>query len=76
VFVTATTAPSAEPGRGVNVVCMAVRADAAQLTDLLKRAAKRTLHIDVAERRPLADLPDVHARADQGILTGKTVITA
>ncbi|ACU75359.1 Alcohol dehydrogenase GroES domain protein [Catenulispora acidiphila DSM 44928] len=75
VFVTATTAPTSEPGRGVRVVRMAVRSDAAQLADLLAQAAAGTLRIDIANRRPLAELPDIHARADQGTLGGKTVIT-
>lgn len=74
-FVTATTPPATDPGRGVTVVRMAVRNDAAQLADLLHRAADGTLRIDVADRRTLADLPSVHAQADNGALTGKTVIT-
>lgn len=74
VFVTATTPPATEPGRGVTVVRMAVRSDAAQLTEILGRVAAGTLRIDVAERRPLADLPAVHAEADQGALKGKTVL--
>jgi NADPH:quinone reductase-like Zn-dependent oxidoreductase len=73
-FVTATTAPATEPGRGVRVVRMAVHNDTAQLADLLERAAAGTLRIDVADRRPLAELPDVHAEADRGELKGRTVI--
>ncbi|MFF5279528.1 zinc-binding dehydrogenase [Streptomyces sp. NPDC000133] len=75
VFVTATTPPTTAPGHGVQVVQMAVRSDAAQLAGLLNRAATGTLRIDVADRRPLADLAAVHALAGQGALKGKTVIT-
>lgn len=75
VFVTATTPPTAEPGREVRVVRMAVRSDAAQLTELLERAAAGTLRIHVTDRRPLTELAAVHAEADRGALTGKTVIT-
>ncbi len=32
------------------------------------------LKIDVAERRPLADLPAVHDQAAAGQLSGKTVL--
>ncbi|MBR7828788.1 NADP-dependent oxidoreductase [Actinospica sp. MGRD01-02] len=74
VFVTATTPPSADPGRGIKVVQMAVRSDAAQLAELLQRVAAGTLSVNVAERRPLAELAAVHAEADRGALSGKTVI--
>ncbi|WP_433888517.1 NADP-dependent oxidoreductase [Streptomyces sp. CA-111067] len=74
VFVTATTAPATEPGRGVRIVQMAVRSGAAQLADLLERAAAGSLRIEVADRRPLAELPDVHAEADRGALKGRTVL--
>jgi NADPH:quinone reductase-like Zn-dependent oxidoreductase len=74
VFVTATTPTSAEPGRGVKTVRMGVRSDAAQLAELLERAAAGRLSINVAQRRPLAELADVHAQADAGTLPGKTVI--
>ncbi|MFI0243064.1 NADP-dependent oxidoreductase [Streptomyces sp. NPDC016845] len=74
-FITATTPPATEPGRGVNVVRMAVRSDAEQLTSLLARVAAGEILIDITDRRPLAELPTVHAQADQGALPGKTVIT-
>ncbi|TYB56130.1 NADP-dependent oxidoreductase [Nonomuraea sp. PA05] len=74
VFVTATTPPSADPGRGVRTVRMAVRSDAAQLSGLLTRVAAGQLRLDVAQRLPLPELPAVHAQADQGSLPGKTVI--
>lgn len=32
------------------------------------------LHVDVAERVALADLADVHARAEAGAVSGKVVI--
>ncbi|MEV6162374.1 NADP-dependent oxidoreductase [Streptomyces sp. NPDC052052] len=73
-FVTATTPPSTEPGRDVKVVRMAVRSDAGQLGHLLDLAANGRIRIDAAGRRPLAELPAVHAEADQGALHGKTVL--
>lgn len=74
-FVTATTEPATDPGRGVSVVRMVVRSDPAQLADLLGLVAAGEIRIDAAARRPLADLPAVHAEADRGTLHGKTVIT-
>lgn len=53
---------------------MAVRSDTAQLAELLERAAAGTLRIEVADRRPLAELPAVHNEADRGALKGRTVI--
>jgi hypothetical protein len=35
----------------------------------------KPLQIDVAERRPLADLATVHDQAAAGQLAGKTVVT-
>jgi hypothetical protein len=32
------------------------------------------LHVDVAERAPLAELPQIHARADADELSGKIVV--
>lgn len=74
LFVTATTEPATEPGRGVQVIRMAVRNDTGQLADLLDRAAATTLRIEVADRRPLSELPAVHALADSGTLPGKTLL--
>ncbi|MEW2623594.1 NADP-dependent oxidoreductase [Streptomyces sp. NPDC048106] len=73
-FVTGTTPPGAEAGRGVRVVRMAVRSDAAQLTQLLDRVASENLRINVADRRPLAHIVDVHEEAARGALLGKTVL--
>lgn len=75
VFVTATTPPATEPGRGIQTVQMAVRSDAAQLAAILDRIAAGEIRTDITDRRPLADLPAVHAQADQSALHGKTVIT-
>lgn len=47
---------------------MAVRSDAAQLTRILDLVAAGTVRNDIADPRPLTDLPTVHAEADQGAL--------
>jgi NADPH:quinone reductase-like Zn-dependent oxidoreductase len=50
------------------------RSDAAQLAELVARVDAGDLKIDVAERRPLADLAAVHELAAAGQLPGKTVL--
>ncbi|MCV7346314.1 NADP-dependent oxidoreductase [Mycolicibacterium rhodesiae] len=52
-----------------------VRSDAAQLADLVSRVDAGLLTIDVADRRPLAEIAAVHADADAGRLPGKTILT-
>jgi NADPH:quinone reductase-like Zn-dependent oxidoreductase len=71
-----TTAPGpADPGRGVRTAQVFVRSDAAQLAGLVARVDAGQLEIDVAQRRPLADLPAVHDQAAAGQLPGKTILT-
>ncbi|KNC19114.1 NADPH:quinone reductase [Arthrobacter sp. RIT-PI-e] len=47
----------------------------AHLADLVARVEAGHLHLNIAGRRPLEDLPAVHDEAAAGRLTGKTVIT-
>jgi NADPH:quinone reductase-like Zn-dependent oxidoreductase len=70
-----TTGPAPDPGRGVRVAQMYVRSDAAQLAELVARVDAGDLAIDVAQRRPLADLAAVHDQAAAGRLPGgKTIL--
>ena len=71
--VVAMDAPTDE-ARGVRGVNLFVRSDADQLAHLVSLVDERRLHIDVADRVPLEELPSVHARSDQGTLSGKTVV--
>ncbi|MEV0898290.1 zinc-binding dehydrogenase [Actinoplanes sp. NPDC049802] len=59
------------PFRGVHFI---VRNDTADLAALLALVADGTVRIDIAGRRPLTDLDAVHAEADAGKLTGKTLL--
>jgi NADPH:quinone reductase-like Zn-dependent oxidoreductase len=68
-------APSDEQ-RGVRGIDLFVRSDAGQLSQLVALVDSGRLHVDVAQRVPLAGLASVHAEAAAGALHGKTVIVA
>jgi NADPH:quinone reductase-like Zn-dependent oxidoreductase len=64
----------ADEARGVRAVGVFVRSDAEQLSRLVALVDGGELHVDVAERFPLAELADVHAKADADELSGKVVV--
>ncbi|GAA1428169.1 NADP-dependent oxidoreductase [Microlunatus lacustris] len=68
-------APS-DDERGVRGVDLFVRSDAAQLARLGGMVDQGDLHVDVAERVPLDQLPEVHVRAGAGSISGKVVVLA
>jgi NADPH:quinone reductase-like Zn-dependent oxidoreductase len=74
-LVTTTTPGPQDDSRGVRSISVFVRPDAAQLAALVEQVDADKLHVHIADRVMLADLPAVHARNDAGTLTGKTVIT-
>jgi NADPH:quinone reductase-like Zn-dependent oxidoreductase len=74
-FVSTTTPGPEDAGRGVRTVRVFLRSDAAELAELAARVDAGDLKIDVAERRPLADLAVVHDEAAAGRLAGKTILT-
>jgi NADPH:quinone reductase-like Zn-dependent oxidoreductase len=74
-FVSTTTPGPDDTRRGVRTVQVFLRSDAAQLGDLVTRVDAGDLTIDVAQRRPLTDLPAVHDQAAAGQLPGKTILT-
>jgi NADPH:quinone reductase-like Zn-dependent oxidoreductase len=73
-FVSTTFPDLDDAGRGVRVVSVDARSDAAQLAELVARVDAGDLKIDVAQRRPLTDLPAIHDQAVAGRLPGKTVL--
>jgi len=73
-FVSTTFPDLDDPGRGVRVVSVFARSDAAQLAGLVTRVDAGDLEIDVARRRPVTDLAAVHDEAIAGRLAGKTVL--
>jgi NADPH:quinone reductase-like Zn-dependent oxidoreductase len=74
-FVSTTTPGPEGAGRGVRMVRVFLRSDAARLAELVARVDTGDLKINVAERRPLTDLAAVHDEAAAGRLSGKTVLT-
>jgi len=64
----------ADEARGVRAVGVFVRSDAEQLSRLVALVDGGELLVDVAERFPLAELADVHAKADAGDLSGRVVV--
>jgi NADPH:quinone reductase-like Zn-dependent oxidoreductase len=64
----------ADDSRGVRAVSVFVRSDAEQLSRLVALVDGDELRVDVAERFPLAELADVHAKAEAGELSGKVVV--
>lgn len=74
-FVT-TVIPGPESARrGVRTAEVFTRSDASQLAELVARVDAGVLEIEVAERRPMADLAAVHDEAAAGRLGGKVVLT-
>ncbi|MET8081494.1 NADP-dependent oxidoreductase [Streptomyces sp. NPDC005303] len=66
-------APSDEE-RGVRGIDLFVRSDADQLAQLVALTDRGELHITVAERVPLAELPALHTRAAEGAVHGKAIV--
>jgi NADPH:quinone reductase-like Zn-dependent oxidoreductase len=73
-FVTTVIPGPESPGRGVRTVQVFVRSHATRLAELVGRVDDGDLRIEVAERRPLAELAAVHDEAAAGRLAGKTVL--
>jgi NADPH:quinone reductase-like Zn-dependent oxidoreductase len=67
------TAPGDE-ARGVRGVNLFVHSDTDQLARMVAMVDAGTLRVDVAERVALADLADLHARADAGEVSGKVIV--
>ncbi|WP_405092266.1 NADP-dependent oxidoreductase [Micromonospora sp. NBC_01392] len=65
----------ADEERDVRGVDLFVRSDADQLAHLVSLVDRGELHVDVARRVPLAELPALHADAAAGALpSGKTIV--
>lgn len=65
--------PSDE-SRGVRAATVYVHPDADVLAQLVALVDSGDLHVEIAGRVPLAELPALHARADAGQVHGKVVV--
>jgi len=66
-------APNDE-ARDVRGIDLFVRSDAAQLAELVTLVDRGELHVDIAQRVPLAELATVHTQASAGGISGKVVV--
>jgi NADPH:quinone reductase-like Zn-dependent oxidoreductase len=64
----------ADEAQRVRAVGVFVRSDAEQLSRLVALIDAGELRVDVAERAPLPDLANVHARAEANEISGKVVV--
>lgn len=74
VYVGTMTSGPERPQRGLRAQRVFVRSDAGQLAGLVDRVDAGELHIDVADRRPLAEASAVHEAYGAGRLPGKTIL--
>jgi len=65
--------PSDE-SRGVSAVTVFVRPDADILKGLVDLVDAGELRVEIAERVPLSELPELHRRADAGDVHGKAIV--
>lgn len=63
-----------DDARGVRAVTVYVHPDAGVLARLVALVDSGDLRVDVADRVALADLPELHRRADAGEVHGKVVV--
>ena len=73
-FVSTTTPGPEDAGRGIRMVRVLARSDAAQLADLIARIDAGEPRVTAPVRRPLTDLAAVHDEVVAGRLAGKTVL--
>ncbi|HWD80612.1 MAG TPA: NADP-dependent oxidoreductase [Kribbella sp.] len=74
--VVSTTPTVPTPGdekRNVRAVTIFVHPDAAVLSQLVALIDSGDLHVEIAERVPLSELPTIHRQADAGQIHGKVV---
>ena len=73
VLVTATSPGGEFPEHDVRVEFIQVRSDPAVLTQIVKQFEAGALHLDISNRRPLADTPLVHEQSESGALRGRVL---
>jgi NADPH:quinone reductase-like Zn-dependent oxidoreductase len=62
------------PERDVRVVFFGVRSDTAQLAQIVQQVEAGALHLDISDRRPLAETVVVHEQSESGSIRGRVVL--
>ncbi|MGB7448809.1 MAG: NADP-dependent oxidoreductase [Ornithinimicrobium sp.] len=76
--VVSTTPMVPTPGdeaRRVRAETLFLHPDAEALSRMVSLVDQGQLRVEIAQRLPLSDLPDVHQQADEGKLVGKVIVT-
>ena len=72
---TVPTVPTPEDEeRGVRGVGVFVRSDPQQLAHLVELVDRGELRVNVTERVPLSELPELHTRSEAGAVSGKAIV--
>lgn len=74
VIVSITSEIEVPPDLGIRSARFSARNDPEILAELVRRIDAGDLTVDVAERRPLSELADVHRRSEAGEIRGKVVL--
>ncbi|MFD6448566.1 NADP-dependent oxidoreductase [Promicromonospora sp. NPDC060204] len=73
VSTTPTVTTPGDEGRGVRAVTVFLHPDADVLSGLVALVDSGDLHVEIARRVPLSELPEIHRQADAGQVHGKVV---
>lgn len=73
VLVSATSPGGEFPEHDVRVEFIHVRSDPANLTQIVQQIEAGALHLDISDRRPLAETPLVHEQSESGAVRGRVV---
>ena len=74
VLISATSPGGEFPEYDVRVEFINVRSDPADLTQIVKQVEAGTLHLDISDRRPLAETSIVHEQSEAGAIRGRVVL--
>lgn len=74
ILVSATSPGGEFPERDVRVAFIHVRSDPAELTQIVRQVQAGALHLDISDRRPLAETPIVHEQSESGAVRGRVVL--
>ena len=58
----------------MRVAFIHVRSDPAELTQIVRQVEAGALHLDISDRRPLAETPIVHEQSESGAVRGRVVL--